>query len=109
MDTWKTEPYEIAAVLTGYYQNLFTTSTLENSSNVLEHVPQLITDEMNSYLSHEFLECKVSVALNQMAPLKAESRRNATPFLPTFLGDSGQGCDLFYLILAKHRYLTPPC
>ena len=39
MDTWKTEPNEIAAVLTGYYQNLFTTSTLENSSNVLEHVP----------------------------------------------------------------------
>ena len=62
MDTWKTEPDEIAAVLTGYYQNLFTTSTLENSSNVLEHVPQLIMDEMNSYLSHEFLECKVSVA-----------------------------------------------
>ena len=56
MDTWKTEPDEIAAVLTGYYQNLFTTSTLENSSNVLEHVPQLITDEMNSYLSREFLE-----------------------------------------------------
>ena len=56
MDAWKTEPDEIAAILSGYYQNLFTTSTPENSSNVLEHVPQLITDEMNSYLSREFLE-----------------------------------------------------
>ena len=71
MDVWRTEPDEIAIVLTGYYQNLFTTSSPENFSNVLEHVPQLITDEMNSYLSSEFLECEVSAALNQMAPLKA--------------------------------------
>ena len=42
-----------------------------NFSDVLEHVPQLITDEMNSYLSSEFLECEVSAALNQMAPMKA--------------------------------------
>ena len=42
-----------------------------NFSDVLEHVPQLITDEMNSYLSRDFLECEVSAALNQMAPMKA--------------------------------------
>ena len=39
MDDWKTHPDEIATVLTGYYQNLFTTSTLENSSNVFVYVP----------------------------------------------------------------------
>ena len=64
MDVWRTEPDEIATVLTGYYQNLFTTSSPENFSNVLEHVPQLITDKMNSYLSSEFLECEVSAVLN---------------------------------------------
>ena len=63
MDGWKTEPDEIAIVLTGYYQNLFSTSSPENFSNLLEHVPQLITDEMNSYLSSEFLACEVSAAL----------------------------------------------
>ena len=104
MDVWKTEPDEIETVLTGYYQNLFTTSSLENFSNVLEHVPQLITDEMNSYLSSEFLECEVSAALNQMAPLKAPG-----PPLSTFLGISRQGCVLLFFILVKHRYLTPPC
>ena len=71
MDDWKTHPDEIAAVLIGFYQNLFTTSTSKNSSNVLVYVPQLITDEMNSYLSREFMECEVSAALKQMAPLKA--------------------------------------
>ena len=64
MDVWRTEPDEIATVLTGYYQNLFTTSSPKNFSNVLKYVPQLITDKMNSYLSSEFLECEVSAALN---------------------------------------------
>ena len=60
MDDWKTHPDEIIAVLIGFYQNLFTTSTSKNSNNVLVYVPQLITDEMNSYLSREFMECEVS-------------------------------------------------
>ena len=65
MDVWKTEPDEIGTVLTSYYQNLFTTSSPKNFSNVLEHVPQLITDEMNSYLSSEFLECEVSAEIGR--------------------------------------------
>ena len=48
MDDWKTHPDEITAVLIGFYQNLITTSTSKNSSNVLAYVPQLIMDEMNS-------------------------------------------------------------
>ena len=79
MDAWKSELDEIAAVLTGYYQNLFTTSTRDNSSNMLEHVPQLITDEMKSYLSREFLECEVSATLNQMTLLKALSPNGMPP------------------------------
>ena len=39
MDDLKTHPDEIASMLTGYYQNLFTTSILEKSSNVLAYVP----------------------------------------------------------------------
>ena len=47
MDAWRTQPNDISAIVTRYYQNLFTTSRQENSSNVLAHVPQIITEEMN--------------------------------------------------------------
>ena len=78
MDDWKTHLDEIVVVLTGY-QNLYTTSTSENSSNVLAYVPQLIMDEMNSYLLREFMECEVSAALKQMAPLKAPGSDGMPP------------------------------
>ena len=71
MDVWRTQPDEISAILTRYYQNHFTTSRLENSSNVLAHDPQIITEKMNLSLTHDFMEIEVSEALQQMAPLKA--------------------------------------
>ena len=78
MDDWKTHLDEIVVVLTGY-QNLYTTSTSENSSNVLAYVPQLIMDKMNSYLLREFMECEVLAALKQMAPLKVPGSNGMPP------------------------------
>ena len=63
LDAWRTQPNEISAILTRYYQNLFTTSRSENSSNVLAHVPQIITEEMNLSLTRDFMENEVSEAL----------------------------------------------
>ena len=109
MDVWRTEPDEIATVLTGYYQNLFTISSPENFSDVLGHVPQLITDEMNSYLSSEFLECEVSAALNQMAPLKAPGPDGMPPlFYQHFWGLVDKDVTSSILSWLNIRYPTPP-
>lgn len=70
MDAWRTQPDEISAVMTGCYQNLFTTSKPENPNNVLAHVPQIIRDEMNFSFTCDFMESKVSKALQQIALVK---------------------------------------
>ena len=41
------------------------------SNATLDLVPNVITSEMNSMLTADFLECEVELALKQMAPLKA--------------------------------------
>ena len=54
-----------------YYQELFTTANSTPSNATLDLVPNVITSEMNSMLTADFLECEVELALKQMAPLKA--------------------------------------
>ena len=73
---------------------------------MLAHVPQMITGEMNSSLTHEFRECEVLAALQQMASLKTVGLEGMPPFLPTLLEHSGQGCYLLYFVMAKYKYLT---
>ena len=52
---------------------------------MLEYVPIVITDEMNSSLSRAFEASEVNVALQEMAPLKAPGPDGMPPILPTFL------------------------
>ena len=52
---------------------------------MLEYVPIVITDEMNSSLSRAFEASEVNVALQEMAPLKAPGLDGMPPILPTFL------------------------
>ena len=52
---------------------------------MLEYVPIVITDEMNSSLSRAFEASEVNVALQEMAPLKAHGPDGMPPILPTFL------------------------
>ena len=70
-DVWRVQPEEISLVLINYYQNIFSSSRLDITTNVLAHVPQVIMEEMNLSLTHEFMESEVSTTLQQMAPLKA--------------------------------------
>ena len=70
-DVWRVQPEEISLVLINYYQNIFSSSRLDITTNVLAHVTQVIMEEMNLSLTHEFMESEVSTALQQMAPLKA--------------------------------------
>ena len=52
---------------------------------MLEYVPIVITDKMNSSLSRAFEASEVNVALQEMAPLKAPGPDGMPPILPTFL------------------------
>ena len=70
---WKYHSDEISLVLTKYYEYLFSSARSDPSNGVLDHVPQIITEEMNASLTCDFMECEVQAALQQMAPLKAPS------------------------------------
>ena len=70
----------IAAILLEYYHELFTSSRPNLSTSVLEQIPHVITDDMNSPLSNTFLESEVTMDLRQMAPLKAP-RPDGMPLL----------------------------
>ena len=67
----KVHPEEIALVFVDYYKTLFSSSRHIEVSRVLECVPTMIMDEMNSLLCHAFEASEVNVALQQMNPLKA--------------------------------------
>ena len=70
-DSQRVGQEEISRIVTGYQQKLFTSTELDPPSIVLQHVPQVITEEMNQTLTCEFREEEVIVALKQMAPMKA--------------------------------------
>jgi len=70
-ESWKVEPDEVATIVIDYYQKLFTFKRIDPSSCVLNHVPTVITKEMNFSLCCEFKEEEVLSAMKQMALLKA--------------------------------------
>ena len=53
------------------YQKLFTSSEPVNLDEILEKIPTMVTEEMNSELLKEFTVEEVENALKQMAPLKS--------------------------------------
>ena len=55
-DTWQVQPKEIASIMTNYYKELFSSSRLADSTNVLACVPNVIIDEMNASLCCGFDE-----------------------------------------------------
>ena len=54
-----------------FYQQLFTSSEPMNLDEILEQIPTMVTEEMNSELLKEFIAEEVESALKQMAPLKS--------------------------------------
>ena len=80
LDVWQDHPNRIASTILRYYENLFSTSTTAPYMAYLDHIPHLISKEMNQVLMGEFLEAEVTLALKQMAPLKAPGPDGMPPF-----------------------------
>ena len=69
--TWRVQSEKIALVLVNYYRELFSTLRPNLQWPQLEHIPLMITEEMNSVLTDTFTAFEVKEALKKMAPLKA--------------------------------------
>jgi hypothetical protein len=54
-----------------YFTNLFTAGPASGMEPCLQHVNQCVTLDMNTKLLKEFRREEITIALNQMAPLKA--------------------------------------
>ena len=62
---------EITNILVTYYHRLFNSTTPQNLEEALAAVPELISDEMNSLLTAEYVKAEVDEALKHMELLKA--------------------------------------
>ena len=62
-----------------FYQKLFTSSEPVNLDEILEKIPTMVTEEMNSELLKEFTAEEVENALKQMAPLKSPGSDGMPP------------------------------
>jgi hypothetical protein len=62
---------EMAAVVTNYFNELFTSSAGHRMNELLEHVVHRVTPEMNDMLLREFTREEVKDALNCIGDLKA--------------------------------------
>nr|XP_023906708.1 uncharacterized protein LOC112018414 [Quercus suber] len=89
---WREGPNEVAEIFIHYYSELFTTSCPPTHHEALNHIPQVITDDMNHELTSRFEDWEVIQALKQMAPMKAPGPNGMPPlffqhFWPMIKGD----------------------
>ena len=105
---WRALPKDITTVLINYYKSFFSSSNQTMSQAILECLPCVITDEMNFFLSHDFDESEVTVALQQMVPLKASGPDGMAPlFYKHFWGTASEPrCHIIHFSMAKLWYLA---
>jgi hypothetical protein len=60
-------------MVTDFYSTLYTSEGVQGVGNVLEHVPQRVTPDINSALCAPYTSKEVKTALFQMFPTKAPS------------------------------------
>lgn len=68
---WIDDEEGIEKEAVGYFTNLFTSSTSSDPSHVLQDVPEVVTPQMNEYLTKEVTEEEVKKALLSLNPEKA--------------------------------------
>lgn len=70
-DVWVEEETELGSLFEEYFKDLFKTSGPRDLTKVLEHVPQLVNDDMNQVLTREVTEEEVKKAVFSIGGLKA--------------------------------------
>ena len=85
---WVDGEDQIAQLFIDYYSELFTTSNPSHLAEVLENIPQVVSDSMNADLVKPFVKQEVDVALKQMAPLKAPGLDGMPPIFYQHYWDS---------------------
>ena len=68
---WCTRQGQVNDTIVDFYQNLFTSANPSNFEEVVDLIPQVVTNKMNEKLVADFTIEEVEVALKQMAHLKA--------------------------------------
>ena len=68
---WCTRQAQVNDTIVDFYQNLFTLANPSNFEEVVDLIPQVVTNKMNEKLVADFTIEEVEVALKQMAHLKA--------------------------------------
>ena len=61
----------MATIAVDFYQQLFSSDNSQDFDEVLDQIPQVVTTDMNTQLTHEFNAVEVEMALKQMSPLKS--------------------------------------
>ena len=69
----------VSSMMIGYYSKLFTTSEPSNIEEVVQFTKRVVADEMNIGLIGNFSKEEVTIALKQMAPLKAPGPNGMPP------------------------------
>ena len=85
---WCKNEEETCQEIIDYFQQIFTTQEPENFAEILEGVPQTITEEMNRELTRKVTEQEISKAVFSMYPHKSPGPYGMSPIL--FLKTSGQ-------------------
>lgn len=66
-------------IITDYYSNLFTSTSLSSMTEILDCLPSVVTNDMNEKLACDFMEWEVLAALKQMVALKAPGPDSMPP------------------------------
>ena len=89
---WQENEDKISEVIIDYYQELFTTSQPDITSEFLDAINPGVTPQMNHMLTREFSSTEVKKALDQMYPLKSPGPDGMPPLFYQYfwhvVGDS---------------------
>lgn len=77
--TWTSSEKEVGEEMACYYQQLFDSQGVEGVEEMLNGIPNTITDYMNANLTRTVTEKEIQTALFSMNPNKASGPDGMTP------------------------------
>ena len=105
---WCSDMEEVTATLVDYYRDLFTSSQPPQHNETLNSIQNIITEDMNSQLSAQFMAWEVKEAIKQMALLKAPGPDGMPPlFFQNYWNLVGNDVTLDVLSFLNSATLPP--